>query len=324
MAPTGKGVTGMMGVAGRTLIAALAAACVGAVAGAAGVAGAGQASAATGICTSPSSAHAALAAKLSRGITGALRSREDTVSVTVDDRRTGIVCRLDEGHRYDSASVVKATILAALLRWHQEEHRGLSRNEVSLATAMITESDNNAASALWAEVGRSRLQHFLNLARMTETELGPGGYWGLTQITARDEMSLLRLLTKSNSVLSNSSRSFELGLMARVVSWQRWGVPAGAPKGVTVHVKNGWLPRATRGWRIHSIGAFTGDGRDYMIVVLSDNNPTMAYGVTTIEDVAEVINHDLNAGLPAAVGRTTLTPAQQVPDEQLPALPNVP
>jgi Beta-lactamase enzyme family len=313
----------MMGVARRTLTAALAAACAGATAGAIAVASAGQAAAATGICTS-SPAHAALAAKLSRGITGALRGRRDTVSVTVADRRTGIVCRLDEGHRYDSASVVKATILAALLRWHQEQRRGLSKNEVSLATAMITESDNNAASALWAEVGRTRLQHFLNLARMTETELGPGGYWGLTQITARDELTLLRLLTKSNSVLNNSSRSFELGLMARVIPSQRWGVPAGAPKGVTVHVKNGWLPRATRGWRIHSIGAFTGSGRDYMIVVLSDNNPTMGYGVTTIEDVAEVINRDLNAGLPAAVGRTTLAPAQQVPDEQLPALPNVP
>ncbi|MBV9382901.1 MAG: serine hydrolase [Streptosporangiaceae bacterium] len=310
--------------ASRGAAAGLLAVAAGAAAGAAGVAATGTAAAATSICTAASSSHAALAARLSRDIVHALAGRADTYSVTVADRRTGIVCRLDEGHRYDSASVVKATILAALLRWHQETGRRLTQNEVHLATLMITQSDNNAASALWAEAGRARLQHLLNLARMTETQLGPGGYWGLTQITARDELTLLRLLTKSNSVLNSASRSFELGLMARVVSWQRWGTPAGAPRAVTVHVKNGWLPRATRGWRIHSIGAFTGKGRDYMIAVLTDNNPSMAYGVTTIEDVAVVIHRDLNAGLPAAVGRTALTPAQQVPDERLPALPAIP
>jgi hypothetical protein len=290
-----------------------------------GASGAVPAAAAASICTAPR-AHASLAAKLSRDIRAALSGRSDTVSVTVADRRTGVVCRVNEGHRYDSASVVKATILATLLRWHQETGRRLSSSEISLATAMITQSDNNAASALWAEVGHSRLQHFLNLAKMTETILGPGGYWGLTQITARDELSLLRLLTKSNRVLGTYSRSFELNLMSRVISSQRWGTPYGAPRAVTVHVKNGWLPRATRGWRINSIGAFSGHGRDYMIVVLSDNNPTMTYGVDTIQRVAWVTHRDLNAGLPASatLPAVQLPVSAQVPDETIPALPNIP
>jgi Beta-lactamase enzyme family len=252
------------------------------------------AAAAPGICSAPA-AHEALAARLSRDIRAALSGRTDTYAVTVYDRVTGLTCRLNEGHRFDSASVVKATILAALLRWHQETRKALTSNEKYLATLMITQSDNNAATALWNEVGHARLQHFLDLAKMTETELDPDGYWGLTQITARDELSLLRLLTKSNSALSNYSRNYELGLMARVISSQRWGVPAGAPRGVTVHVKNGWLPLEPGGWRINSIGAFTGHGRDYMIVVLSDNNPTMDYGVATVEAVAEVVHRDLNA-----------------------------
>jgi beta-lactamase class A len=295
-----------------------------------GVAGAmlstSPAAAATGFCTAPS-AHAALAAKLSRDISGALAGRVDLVGVRVEDRRTGVECRINEGHRFDSASVVKATILAALLRWHQETGRPLTANEKYLATLMITQSDNNAASALWNEVGRTRLQHFLNLAKMTETQLGPGGYWGLTQITARDELQLLRLLTAPNSVLSNSSRAYQLGLMARVISSQRWGVPAGAPRGISVYVKNGWLPRATRGWRINSIGAFEGHGRDYMIVVLSDDNPTMAYGVDTVQRVAEVVHRDLNAGLPpagAALPSVSVPASRQVPDERIPALPDVP
>jgi len=285
----------------RAAAAGVAALVVGIVGGAAGISAAdvtAAAAASASFCTAPA-AHKALAARLSRDITKALAGRRGLHAVTVHDRVTGLTCRLSEGHRFDSASVVKATILAALLRWHQETGRPLSDREKHLATLMITRSDNDAATALWNEVGLARLQHFLDLAKMTETQLNREGYWGLTQITARDELTLLRLLTSSNSVLSASSRKYQLGLMARVIPAQRWGVPAGAPRYVTVYVKNGWLPLSD-GWHINSIGAFIGHGRDYMMVVLSDGNPTMDYGVTTVEAVAEAVHRDLNPGLAAA------------------------
>lgn len=307
-----------------TATATMTAAVAGGIGGA--VATGAPASAATAICTAPA-AHAKLAAQLSRDIASALSGRGSYVGIRVEDRRTWVECRLNEGHRFDSASVVKATILAALLRWHQETGRGLSATEKSLATRMITQSDNNAASALWNEVGRSRLQHFLNLATMTETVLGPGGYWGLTQVTARDELQLMRLITGGNSVLTSGSRSYETYLMSHVISSQRWGVPAGAPSGVTVYVKNGWLPRSTHGWRINSIGGFQGAGRNYMITVLSYNNPSMSYGVTTVQRVAEVIHRDLNAGLPRAGVMTpavTVPTSGQKPDETIPALRSIP
>ena len=73
--------------------------------------------------------------------------------------------------------------------------------------------------------------------------------------------------------------------MARVICRQRWGTPAGAPGDVTVHVKNGWLPDDT-GWHVNSIGAFTGKGKNYLIAVLTDDNPSEQYGINTIQDVA--------------------------------------
>ena len=51
-------------------------------------------------------------------------------------------------------------------------------------------------------------------------------------------------------MLSTASRDYALNLMAHVISSQRWGVPAGAPSSLTVHVKNGWLPLATHGWHV--------------------------------------------------------------------------
>jgi hypothetical protein len=83
--------------------------------------------------------------------------------------------------------------------------------------------------------------------------------------------------------------------MGEVISSQRWGTPYGAPSDVLVHVKNGWLQRATHGWRVHSVGTFKGGGHDYVMTVLTHGNSTMNYGITTIQGVAKVIHKDLAA-----------------------------
>ena len=271
-----------------------------------------------------SSSHPALAAKLDHDIDRALRGRVSTVAVGVDDPGRGLQCWLNSTTHFDSASVVKVTILSALLRKAQEQHRHLTRAEAALAEEMITESDNAAASDLWVDVGRYDLQHFLNLAHMTQTYLGPGPFWGLTQITAYDEVLLLRLLLNQNRVLDTSSRDYVLGLMARVIPSQRWGVPVGAPTSLTVHVKNGWLPLLTHGWRIHSIGAFTGRGGGYSIVVLTQDNPTMTYGIDTIEAIAKVINRDLNPAAKSRVPASASSPSWGTPDEPIPAVADTP
>jgi beta-lactamase class A len=272
--------------------------------------------AAPGICQS--ARHPVIAARLSSRILVALAGRSSVVGLAVDDRITGITCKLRPHWQFDSASVVKVTILSALLRKLQQEHRSLTAAQRKLATEMITVSDNDAASTLWAETGYPSLQHFLDLAGMNETVLGPDGYWGLTLITAHDELTLLQLLTSTNTVLTTASRNYALGLMARVVSYERWGVPAGAPTDVTVHVKNGWLPLATHGWRINSIGSFSGSGKNYMIVMLTDDNPTMEYGVDTVQAVAEIINHALNPGAASVTPAATPNGSWGKPDEPIP------
>jgi beta-lactamase class A len=305
------------GLTGAVTAALLAAALVAFLSPSAGATASRAASGSPAICSS--SSRPALAARLARDIQAARRGRISAVAVEVDDPGLKLVCRLDSTWHFDSASVVKVTILGALLRKAQDQHRHLTRTEESLAWEMITRSDNDDASALWAELGRGSLQHFLNLARMTHTVLGPDGLWGLTQITAADETLLLRLLLDKNPVLDTSSRDYALSLMAHVIPAQRWGVPAGAPTSLTVHVKNGWLPLATHGWRIHSIGGFTGRGGGYSIVVLTQDNPSMPYGIATIEAIAKVVNRDLNPAATARVPSSGLSPSWGTPDEDIPA-----
>lgn len=285
-------------ISGRTTgagAAALAAGIIAPIAFAAVPAGAAPAGAAPAArpavaCTS---AKDGLADKLSTDITSALKGRKSTTAVGVHDVTTRTSCTLRADSGYDSASVVKATVLATLLRDAASHQRDLTPRETKLTTSMITKSDNKATTALWKQLGVKKVRGFLKAAHMTETVPGPDGTWGLTRITARDQQKLLALLTHRNSVLGDKSRAYELGLMHKVTASQRWGTPAGAPAGETVQLKNGWLERATHGWRVHSVGAFTGKGHDYTITVLTQDNKKMTDGVNTIQAVARAVHKDL-------------------------------
>ncbi|KUN82345.1 serine hydrolase [Streptomyces griseoruber] len=259
-----------------------------------GVATAAPATAVTPTVSCTSS-KAALASKLKRDITAALANRKGTVAVGLYDRSTKTTCTLRASTAYDSASVVKVTVLATLLWDAQKTNRALTSTEKSLATKMITQSDNTSTSTLWRQLGMTKIKGFLAAAGMTQTKPGADGYWGLTQITVTDEQKLLKLVTASNTVLTTASRTYISTLMGKVISSQRWGTPYGRPSNVTWHVKNGWLSRATHGWRVHSVGTFKGGGHDYMITVLTQDNSTMNYGITTIQGVAKVIHKDLAA-----------------------------
>ncbi|MFI1102580.1 serine hydrolase [Streptomyces melanogenes] len=285
------------------------------------VAGAAPASAAASVtCTS---SKAGLAAKLSKDITSALSGRSSLTAVALYDRSTNTRCELRATDTFDSASVVKATVLATLLWDATKQHRSLTSNERVLATKMITESDNESTSTLWKQLGTGKVSAFLKAAGMTQTTPGSDGYWGLTRITARDQAKLLALLTSPNALLSEDAREYELGLMNRVRSDQRWGTPAGVQGGTTVHVKNGWLPRATHGWRVHSIGAFTDNGHDYGIAVLTEDNSSQGQGISTIEAVARAVHADL--GRPAEGGKPWNPPKRPtVASEAVPPVPEAP
>ncbi|MER6028284.1 serine hydrolase [Streptomyces sp. NPDC001851] len=273
--------------------------------------------AATTPAVSCTSAKAGLAATLQKDITAALANRRGTVAIGLYDRSTSTTCTLRATSSYDSASTVKVTVLATLL-WDAKKHnRYLTDRETSLAKAMITQSDNDATTALWKQLGTTKIKGFLAAAGMTRTVPGADGYWGLTQENVTDEQKLLGLLTARNSVLSDNARAYILKLMSQVVSDQRWGTPAGAPSTVSVHVKNGWLQRATHGWRVHSLGTFNGAGHDYMISVLTQDDSTMDYGVTTIQNVAKVIHRDL---VPTTPGTAVYTPTSE-PSEAFVAVP---
>ena len=282
----------------------------------------------TGICASFGT-HASTAAAISRRILRAVQERAPEtpgVAVRMDDPHLGIDCYLNSREHFDSASVVKTIILGTLLNKRQREHLSLlSARQRQLAREMITESDNNAATALWDEDGQKNLVYFLHTAGMNDTQLNPA--WGLTQITAQDETILLRnILLRPNTVLHAHAREYELKLMSQVIASQHWGVSASAPRGFTVCIKNGWapLPFVSSPWWVNSTGAFTTTkpARDYTIVILTRGNADETTGVTTIEDIAGPINRALaGAGARFGPAHSKAYRSWNIPDEPVPFAP---
>jgi len=231
------------------------------------------------------------------GAAGYLTQRDGMVLAAVYDVRTGQTWRLGDGPPQDEASVVKLDILQALLaQWPG----GLPPSEQSLATRMIEDSDNDSATSLWyAAGGASGVAAYNARAGLTLTTPSscvvcagfawPG--WGLTNTVPADQLALLKALVEPGPLLTPAARQYALSLLENVAPDQAWGVSGGVPAGVTVALKDGWLPLNDdqTDWQINSVGWVSGDGRDYLIAVLSTGNPDEQYGIDTINELSALV-----------------------------------
>ncbi|MER5196591.1 serine hydrolase [Streptomyces sp. NPDC002755] len=233
-----------------------------------------------------------------------LASALKSVTVPGDAAVSAAVLDLDSGdnatygeNAFDTASIVKVDILATLLLQAQDADRHLTAAEKTYATAMIENSDNDSASALWRIIGKAQgLDAANERFGLTDTAGGDDMLWGLTQTTAADQLILLQQVFGDDSELSEASRTYLEGLMGQIAVDQHWGVSAAAD-GSSWALKNGWLARSTTGlWDINSIGRVTVDGRDCLVAVLSNGNATQTAGISLVEQVARAAVSALRDG----------------------------
>ena len=240
------------------------------------------------------------------GVTAAsyVSSRADVVLAAVYDLRTGQTWQLGQGQPQDEASVVKLDVLETLMAERARSGTELSASDQTLAEEMIEDSDNDAATSLWYEVGgASSIRSFNYAAGLADTAPSscvncpgfPWPGWGLTTTTPDDQLALLRALVEPNSLLTTAERTYALSLMENVTPAQRWGVSGGVPAQATVALKNGWLSlsSADNDWQINSVGWISGSGRDYLMAVLTTRNPTEQYGIDTIDELAAMVWNDM-------------------------------
>ncbi|MEV5609869.1 serine hydrolase [Streptomyces sp. NPDC052225] len=247
-----------------------------------------------------SSPTADLDALLAKAVESAAAGHGGDVSVAVLEVDSGArASYASGGGTYDTASIVKVDVLAALLVRAQDAGRELTAQEKTYATAMIENSDNASTTELWNAIGRADgLDAANERLGLTGTTGGDGPLWGLTQTTSEDQLVLLKQVFGVGHalVLDEESRAYVRELMGNVESGQTWGVSA-AGDADTAELKNGWLQRSTTGlWVINSVGRVSVDGKRYLVAVVSNGSATKDAGISLVEDVAKAAVRTVSAG----------------------------
>jgi beta-lactamase class A len=174
------------------------------------------------------------------------------VAVAVDDLTSGSEASCHGTSEFVTASIVKVDILVALLYELQKSGQSLTGQDEDLATTMIENSDNDSASALYADIGGPEgLDQANQVFGLTHTTAGTDGEWGLTSTTVDDQLRLLRQITVTPSVLTAAAQDYIQHLMG------------------------------------DSIGEIDDSGHRMLVSVLSDDNSSEASGISAIQAVAQ-------------------------------------
>jgi beta-lactamase class A len=231
-----------------------------------------------------------MGAALPSALNAYIASKGGHAAVAVVDQVTGAHVEVNEDRRFQTASIVKFDILATRLYQVQKAGTTLSSGQRALAKLMITQSDNNAASALYAaDHGASGVTSANNVFGLTETT--PNSSWGRTHTTASDQVRLLTAVFGPHSPLNDDNRQYMMSLMSQVEPDQAWGITAAKTDAATgVYVKNGWVEMDDFGHMEgdNSIGRITEPGHDWLIATMSNYNRTDEAGEAILEGLAKI------------------------------------
>ena len=201
------------------------------------------------------------------------------VSFAVLDTAGALTCYRCQAS-YHSASVVKAMLLVAYLNRLAAEGEPLPADHEAYLEAMIRASDNDAASAIYMHVGDQGLSALARHAEMVNFKVS--GNWGSARITAADQA---RFFAHMPELTAPSYRDYTQALLASITPAQSWGIPeVSRPKWQTFF-KGGWLT-TRRGSLVHQVARLENGTSELTIAILTDGNPSDAYGRETIRAIA--------------------------------------
>ncbi len=197
------------------------------------------------------------------------------------------------------ASVAKVAIMVTVMDQAMRANRPLTEWEMSMLRPMITVSDNDSASALWEYIGGgAAVAETLRSMGLVNTVPNPMEAWGASRSTPK-EVALLLSKIALGEILDKPNRELALSLMGQVDPNQTWGISAGVPTNQLLHadvaIKDGWNP-TQGGWWVNSAGLVMPLGSQpmYALAILTRQQPSMEYGIATIEGVASRVHAALH------------------------------
>jgi hypothetical protein len=199
-----------------------------------------------------------------------------TAFAVVDDH--GRLAGRDVNRRFSSASVVKSMMLVAYLQMLARRHRPLDGSSRALLYPMIHSSDNSAASRVLAIVGQQGLDRVAREASMSDYARARG-WWAFTQVSAAD---MARFFFHQDALVPRRFDGYARQLLSTIEPSQSWGIPAIARPEFHVYFKGGWLPEEGL---VDQAGRLERPRITFAVAVLTERDPSMAYGEQTIAGV---------------------------------------
>lgn len=183
---------------------------------------------------------------------------------------------------YVTASVVKAMLLTAYLR--KIGNRMPSEGDRSVLTQMITVSSNDAASTIYYRVGDAALYDLAKRVGMRRFSVA--GFWANARFSAEDQA---RFMNRIDLLIPKASRGYARTVLSSIVSTQRWGFSRySLARGFKTFFKGGWRGTGA-GQLVHEVALFERGPLRISMAVLTDGNPSQAYGQETLRGVAQRI-----------------------------------
>jgi hypothetical protein len=207
------------------------------------------------------------------------RARAGSVSFAVVDTSGTLRCYRCRV-RYDSASVVKAMLLVSYLNRLAEHHEPLTPSHHASLDAMILSSDNSSATAIYRHVGDVGLYRLADRAEMRDFDVS--GNWATAQITAADQA---RFFARIERICSPKYWAYTRTLLESIARSQAWGIPEVSRPRWKTFFKGGWKQNRS-GSLVHQVARLERAQLSVAIGVLTDGNPSEAYGRATIRGIA--------------------------------------
>ena len=226
-----------------------------------------------------------------------LAGRPGVVGYVLRDRLTGVTYRNPHAaERIWTASTIKLAMVVDLLARGYAGQLTLTDSDRAQIAAMLHDSDNDAADALWTRYGGPDHQAFnRNFGRYGLTDLVPVPgfgdmypYWGFQKSTAND---LDRLINYTLTRLNPTDTATIVAAMQNVAPDQQWGVWGAGPD-MAPGNKNGWS-QEQGGWVVNSVG-FAGPQQRFTLAVMNALGGAGGYdeGVATTTRLAGILLAD--------------------------------
>ena len=115
------------------------------------------------------------------------------------------------------------------------------------------------------------------------TDFSVSGSGPAPQISAADQA---RFFFEMDSLIPREFVGYARYLLSTIAGYESWGIPAVGAAARLRGVLQGRLARHALGQLVHQIARLEGHGRTFSMAVMTDGDPSMGYGIDTIQGVA--------------------------------------